>query len=221
MPDTPTRRVLMALHRWVGLVLVVYVCVLSVTGSLIVRRRELTAAWMPGAHEPHPRALKALLWTIDLHDNLLCGLTGRQINGVLALATLFVVVTGVVLWWPRGGRGWDGLRYHRVASRLAQLSQLHRLAGIWTLPLLVVWTLSAVYMGFPDPFSDLVELLAPPDSATGSPAESFLWGLVTAHFGRFGGLPVGVAWIVLGLVPAGLAVTGTWQWWLRRRVQGA
>ena len=221
MAEVPARRLLMALHRWVGLVLGVYVIALSVTGSLVVRRRELTAAWMHGSGERQPWPLRALLWTIDLHDNLLFGATGRVINGALGLATLFVVVTGVILWWPRRGRWRGSFSYRPAGSRLAQLSQLHRLAGIWTLPLLLVWTLSAGYMAFPEPFSTLVEWLAPPDTDRSSPSEAFLWGFVTAHFGRFGGLPVASAWIVLGLVPAGLAVTGFWQWWLRRRVQGA
>jgi uncharacterized iron-regulated membrane protein len=35
------------------------------------------------------------------------------------------------------------------------------------------------------------------------------------HFGNFGGLPVKIAWTVLGLGPTVLAVTGTVMWWNR------
>src|SRR5437868_11973839 len=37
---------------------------------------------------------------LDLHDNLLAGRTGREVNGVGAVAWLMVAVTGLVIWWP-------------------------------------------------------------------------------------------------------------------------
>jgi uncharacterized iron-regulated membrane protein len=37
----------------------------------------------------------------------------------------------------------------------------------------------------------------------------------TAHFGDFGGPLTKVIWVVLGLIPAGLTVTGYLMWWNR------
>lgn len=36
------------------------------------------------------------------------------------------------------------------------------------------------------------------------------------HFGTFGGTATRVLWVALGLLPVGLAVTGTSMWWIRR-----
>jgi uncharacterized iron-regulated membrane protein len=37
---------------------------------------------------------------LDLHDNLLAGPIGREVNGVGALAVLALAATGLAIWWP-------------------------------------------------------------------------------------------------------------------------
>ncbi len=53
------------------------------------------------------------------------------------------------------------------------------------------------------------------------PGEQVLDGLIELHFGRMGGMAGRTAWIVLGLLPAVLVVTGVLAWWLRRRRDAA
>src|SRR5581483_3117565 len=43
---------------------------------------------------------RALLWLVDLHDNLLGGRKGRLINGVGGVFTTLLCITGIVIWWP-------------------------------------------------------------------------------------------------------------------------
>jgi uncharacterized iron-regulated membrane protein len=52
----------------------------------------------------------------------------------------------------------------------------------------------------------------PPHRSTG---DKILGGLYAAHFGNFGGPWVKALWVVLGLVPAMLFVTGVIMWWNR------
>jgi uncharacterized iron-regulated membrane protein len=52
--------------------------------------------------------------------------------------------------------------------------------------------------------------MAPPD------AFRRRW-MVSLHAGEFGGVPMRVVYVLVGLVPVGLIVTGLVVWWLRRQ----
>ena len=60
-----------------------------------------------------------------------------------------------------------------------------------------------------------LEILGTEQSAHWSWGDKLLMWAYTAHFGDFGGLTTKVIWVVLGLVPAGLTVTGYLMWWNR------
>ncbi len=45
--------------------------------------------------------------------------------------------------------------------------------------------------------------------------EEAIASLVRVHFGRSFGLAIEVAWVILGLVPCGLFITGLMMWWNR------
>jgi len=178
--------VLVQVHLWLGIGLGLYIVMMSVTGSAIVARRELTRYWIPdviaaagrtpldsaqlreralaarpgyevtavsqpppprrppfsrnapryppgsvaapaeitferaGERTTHrfdpftgrdlgdllPAPYRALLALVDLHDNLLGGTTGRLINGIAAVATTSLLLTGLIIWWPAGLRQW-------------------------------------------------------------------------------------------------------------------
>jgi uncharacterized iron-regulated membrane protein len=51
------------------------------------------------------------------------------------------------------------------------------------------------------------------------PGEALLLKAIELHFGRFGGLSVRVTWVVLGLVPVFLVVSGVVLWWTGRRAR--
>jgi uncharacterized iron-regulated membrane protein len=162
-----------------------------------------------------PVQLQAMSWLVDLHDNLLSGATGRRINGIGGLAFTLIVVTGFVLWWPRGGL----LRNVTFSFRepmTVLLRRMHSSAGFWSLPLLLVWGLTAAYFGFPDPVEGLIDYMDPDPLDFERPGEGALLTLIAAHFGRFGPLPVRFVWMTAGLIPILLLVTGILLW-LRRR----
>jgi uncharacterized iron-regulated membrane protein len=60
-----------------------------------------------------------------------------------------------------------------------------------------------------------LEILGTEQSARWSWGDKLLMWAYTVHFGDFGGLPTKVLWVVLGLIPAGLTVTGYLMWWNR------
>jgi uncharacterized iron-regulated membrane protein len=81
------RQMIFQAHYLIGAVLSMYVFAISVSGSILVFRNELSRH-------------VSVQWMLRLHTNLLHGVTGRAANGVGAAFLAFLCVTGIVLWWP-------------------------------------------------------------------------------------------------------------------------
>ena len=79
-----------------------YVVAVSISGSIIVYRNELSPSL-------------AVEWLVKLHENLLFGETGRLINGIGALLLTVVCLTGAVIWWP-GVKNWRRSLHSEVGS---------------------------------------------------------------------------------------------------------
>ena len=163
----------------------------------------------------YPPFLRAVEWLVDLHDNLLSGERGREINGVAGMLVTAVVLSGAVVWWP-GRRRWrSSLTVGRPSMTARFAWRLHSALGIWTLAMSLVWTLTAIYFAFPDVFEATIDYFDSDKTDQTRPGEWLLLLLVKLHFGRFGGLGVRVLWVLLGLVPAILFATGFIVWWTR------
>ncbi len=151
---------------------------------------------------------------MDLHDNLLCGPLGRLVNGIGAIVLALMCLTGLALWWPGKGRWRRSVTLRRRVEGRAFTHDLHSVLGFWTFTLLLMWALSGVCLGFPSAFAAFGDVL----TAHGVDPERIDrltdW-LARLHFGRAFGLAVKVLWVLLGLVPAALLVTGTMMWWNR------
>ncbi len=290
------RRALFQVHLWAGIAFGLYVLAISVSGSVLVYRRELDTllatrtvivtphgrrlsdaqllaaarAAYPGFHfsaiqihgprapgtavdvwylfgggrfgrgrierlfdpytganlgdalAPEPAAIS---WIARLHDNLLAGATGRELNGVGAVLLTLMCVTGAVIWWPGRARWRRSLTLRRGVGWRRFNWDLHSVLGFWVFVLTLMWAVTGIYLTFPDAFAALIESL----SLNGSPttASRFVnhaidW-LVQLHFGRSFGPYMQALWAILGLVPAALFVTGAVMWWNRvlRRAIGA
>ena len=175
---------------------------------------------------------------LDLHDNLLGGSTGKNVNGVGALAVLAVTVTGLVIWWP-GIKTWRrSLTLRRGVGWKRQTWHLHSAIGFWSLGFTLIFGLSGVYLVFPDWFQDLADWLEPPTAANAGLriVDSLIYWLAYLHFGRINGIGIPCSgpglcdqttkaiWAFFGLAPAAMFVTGAIMWWnrvLRARLAGA
>ncbi len=88
-------------------------------------------------------------WLYELHANLLTGETGRQIAGWSGFAVLGLLATGIMAWWPRGS--WrKALAFKRAAAPTRRLYDLHKLAGLWSVPLLLLLAGSGALLALPD-----------------------------------------------------------------------
>ena len=162
----------------------------------------------------YPPITEAIEWVVDLHDNLLTGTTGRAVNGVGALLFLTLALTGAVVWWPGVNRVGHSLVPGKPAKSARFARRLHNALGIWMLALILLWAVTAVYFSFPDPFERVVDYFDD-DLTDFERPDAIVRTLVNLHFGRAWGMPVKLAWVALGLVPAVLFITGGITWWAR------
>ncbi len=184
------RKVLFQIHLWVGAGVGLYVVLMSVTGSIIVFRDELSRWFSVG-------------WLVNLHENLLLGEKGRLVNGVGAICVTTACVTGAIIWWP-GLKNWRRSLKVSWGSRFARFTwDTHSALGFWFFFFILMWGISGIYFSIPQAFNGPASLIDPGDKY----ADRILSVLAQLHFGRFGWYTEAL-WVVLGLVPAFLALTG-------------
>jgi uncharacterized iron-regulated membrane protein len=169
----------------------------------------------------HPEAfgVRAVLWLVDLHDNLLYAETGRKVNGAGAILLTVLCVTGAVIWWPGLTKWRQSLQAQWNGNWKRFNWGLHSAVGFWSFLFVLVWALSGIYLAFPEPFSEVVEYFEPtdPNDTTFEPrvGDEILRWSTRLHFGRFAGWPVKTLWVVLGFAPVLLFITGAVMWWNR------
>jgi uncharacterized iron-regulated membrane protein len=151
--------------------------------------------------DPRSRPDRVRRWLVDLHDNLLAGLTGRILNGFGSFLVVLLSCTGTVIWWP-GIKNWRRSIAINRRARFARINwDLHSAVGFWCSLSVLIWGISGICLCFPGVFNSLL-------------GTEFRFWITRLHFGRFNG-GTKALWTVLGLAPAVLAVTGALMWWNR------
>jgi uncharacterized iron-regulated membrane protein len=209
---SPERGWLARIHTWIAVSLGLYIVALAVSGSAIVFRRDFYRWHLESSA---PRFMRAVEWLVDLHDNLLLRSAGRVLNGVGGALIILLVVTGLVMWWPGWRRVGAGLRLGRPEASRRFARQLHNVLGVASCALLLVWAITAVYFAFPELFERSIDFFDADADDLHRPGEAALLGLIRLHFGRFGGIGIRVSWVLLGLLPVVLFITGFALWWGR------
>lgn len=199
-------RGLFQLHLWLGMLVGLYIFVMSLSGCMIVFRSKLE-----GSGDRPSKLFPIVERLVDLHDNLLWGSRGRVVNGVGALCLTTLCLTGIILWWP-GIHHWRRSLTINVKATFPRLNwDLHNALGFWCFVFVSVWGISGIYFGFPEIFNSFVDFLEPttPTNSVQFGQVIIFW-LANLHFGRFG-WRVELLWVLLGLVPAVLSFTGAFM----------
>jgi uncharacterized iron-regulated membrane protein len=207
-----------------------YVVAICVSGSILVYRNELYAAFAPPPGGPVPLGFRATAWLLDFHDNLLSGVTGRRANGIGALLVFIMCATGAVIWWP-GTANWRSAITMNWRARSKPFTwRLHSALGFWFFSFILMWAISGAYLSFPRAFQAFFDYLEPLDEQ--NPVErvgdTIQYWIAYLHFGRLGGRGIipgcgrrlcnevtKAVWAVFGLVPPIMVVTGIVMWWNR------
>jgi uncharacterized iron-regulated membrane protein len=164
-----------------------------------------------------PWKSRALLWVVNLHDDLLFDREGRWWNGFLSGVVAVLCLTGAIVWWPGVMRWRRGMAVKWSLGWRRINFDIHSAIGFWTFALMMIWAISGIYLGIPDPFTSTSEYFGGPDG-TGKIGQALdvtmLW-MTRLHFGRWRNIPLQILWVILGLIPAILFVTGAIMWWQR------
>jgi uncharacterized iron-regulated membrane protein len=82
----------------------------------------------------------------ELHSSLFMDDVGRSVLAVVALCYLLLLVTGLILWWPRSGQ--SGWRVELRKGLVRGLFDLHRVTGATLGVLIAISVATGVYMAW-------------------------------------------------------------------------
>ncbi|HEX5108975.1 MAG TPA: PepSY-associated TM helix domain-containing protein [Vicinamibacterales bacterium] len=157
-----------------------------------------------------------VIWLARLHDELLFDRTGKYVNGAGSAAVTLLVMTGAVVWWPGIARWRRSIAVNLRAGWKRINWDLHSAMGFWLFLFMLVWGVSGVYLGIPEPFASFVDSISDPLANYGErPGDIVLLWLTRLHFGRWRSGWLKAVWAIVGLVPAVMFVTGFIMWWNR------
>lgn len=98
-----------------------------------------------------------------LHRYLMAGDAGKLIIAVQGVALMLLTLTGIVVWWPKMSLSafWHAISVRRGGNWPKFSFQLHRAAGFYVAPVLLVLAISGVYFNMPDWVTPAIRTLAP------------------------------------------------------------
>ena len=79
-----------------------------------------------------------------IHGSLLIGVTGDRLIEAAASLGMVLIVTGLYMWWPRGGGVMRALVPKLSARGRGLWKELHRTTGVWISAVLVLFLLSGL-----------------------------------------------------------------------------
>lgn len=113
----------------------------------------------------------AMTFIYDLHYRLLMGKTGAVVLGIAGLAMLLLLLTGLIVWWPKGALS-KALRYKGDAPPLRRVRDQHKLSGLIGLVLLLLLTGTGVMLELPKQSDAVLAFLTGPADSLPSPVSS-------------------------------------------------
>ncbi len=102
----------------------------------------------------------AMTWIYDLHFTLLMDVNGRIALSIIGMFIFISLCTGLYLWWPSKHVLKTAFTFKRHTSSQRNNYDIHKLTGIYSLPILVVIVATGILLGFP-PVKPAVKAISP------------------------------------------------------------
>ncbi|MAS25819.1 MAG: hypothetical protein CMI03_03855 [Oceanospirillaceae bacterium] len=106
-----------------------------------------------------------MTWLYDLHFTLLMKQSGATLAAVCGLIALFISLSGLYLWWPKGksnSEKWrKALSFKRHAHPIRRIYDLHTRPGVYSLIVVVMLCLTGAMLERPQWFSPALEQISP------------------------------------------------------------
>ncbi|WP_377811887.1 PepSY-associated TM helix domain-containing protein (plasmid) [Azospirillum sp. A29] len=103
----------------------------------------------------------AMTWVYDLHYLLLAGEGGQLVLALGGIGSLLILASGVYLWWPAAGKWGRALLPRLRSGFVRQVFDIHVLAGVYGLVVLLPLIVTGIVMERPDWVKPVVERLSP------------------------------------------------------------
>jgi uncharacterized iron-regulated membrane protein len=106
-----------------------------------------------------------LLWlssdgrTVLRHYQLLLGSTGTVVVGYFGLASLLLLLSGLMAWWPKAGQWRKSLSFKSRSSVIGALYDWHKSLGLLSVLPLLLLTLTGVMLALPEPTAAVLQQL--------------------------------------------------------------
>ena len=128
---------------------------------------------------------------------------GKMIVGVSTLLFVVILITGVVLWWPKSKKAWKThFTIHLHSGWRRFLYDLHAVGGIYVLVFLLVLALTGLTWSFPWYKTLFYSIF---DNAP----RSLIYSI---HVGSWGGMVSRILTFIAALLGATLPLTGYYLW---------
>lgn len=110
----------------------------------------------------------AMSWVYELHMDLLSDETGQKIVGWSGLVIIMLLSSGLITWWPKG-RWRKSLAFKRGAAPIRRLHDIHKLTGLWSLILLILFAGTGFMLALPKESNWVLERTVAPVDEVPSP----------------------------------------------------
>ena len=95
------------------------------------------------------------------HEAMMLGQPGRTLVGYLGVGMFLLGLSGLVLWWPKGGQWKYAFGVRKTAKGFRLYREIHGMAGIWGYVFFLFVTFTGTLVAFPQ----VGQMLAPSTSA--------------------------------------------------------
>ncbi len=101
------RKLFLAIHKWLSIPFGIFISIMCFTGALMLFRNEISAffGYASGDMPFFKTVMKLHRWLMLVPENPHGGMSaGRFVMGLSAIAATLILISGIVLWWPRDGK---------------------------------------------------------------------------------------------------------------------
>lgn len=206
------------IHIWLSIPLGVVISITCFTGALLVFEKEITAvvreysveeqavveqATKPERLEFFKTTMRLHRWLMDVPAKRGKMSLGKMVVGISTIAMVVLLLTGVVLWWPKSIKMWKNRSLVAVRNGWHRFwYDLHVSAGFWATIILLIMALTGLVWSFAWYREGFYALF-------GEGARAWLRGL---HVGTIGGMFTRVLWCLAAIVGGTLPLTGYYLW---------
>lgn len=146
------RRICLLIHRWLALPFGLFFTIACFTGALLLWKGEIASLMGVEATDmPFFRGVTRLhRWLFMAPANPHGGMSvGRLIMGLTAIASTLILLTGIVVWWPRSRRQlWPRLSLHLHEGFRRFIYDSHVSLGIYAVIFLLLMSLTGPVWSF-------------------------------------------------------------------------